>query len=176
MKNLIELFNIVTLTIIQQLKNKAITQEKLNTIILSKDNFLKLRFQNKDKEYQEYILSKFKGKNGDFTQKVNSNLESENVDDMKYSISFRSKENRYMGRFTINGKREYAYGRTPSECLNNLRKKKKELQELYINDSNKSKNLLNSWFNYWVNNIYKPKVKESTYKQTLELYNRHAKK
>lgn len=163
-------------TLANQLGNKKkSSNEDLDLNYFSKENFLKLRFQNREDEFKEYLkLSNFKGKNRGLTQI--KNIESEIVDDMKYSISFREKENRYMGRFTFNGKREYAYGKTRIECLNKLRQKKKEVLEKYSDTSTMSKNTLNNWFEYWFNNIYKPRVKESTFRQTLELYNRHVEK
>ena len=56
-----------------------------------------------------------------------------------------------------------------------MRKKRKEILEKYSDNSIQSKNNLNNWFDYWRENIYKPRVKESTYLQTIELYDRHIK-
>ena len=85
--------------------------EKKPLIARGKKSFSKDEFREqllKINNNEDLKLSKVKGKNGDFT---NNQLESE-LDNMKYSISFREKENRYMGRFTLNGKRECAYGKT----------------------------------------------------------------
>lgn len=162
------------------LSNRIVNNGKSYTF----EDFINLRFPNENERQkfiskrssniipnknEELTLSKFEGKNEDFTTQ---NSESEDKD-IKYSITFRDKENRYMGRFTFLKKRQHVYGKTYNECLTNCRKKYKDLMETYATTSRNSNNSLNKWFDYFIENIKRPQIKESTYVINLELYNRH---
>lgn len=153
----------------QSITNIKKTSKQMQTSFnFSKETFLKYRFKNREDEYQEYLkLSKFKGENREFTQ----NKESE--DTMNYSVIYRKNDNRYMSYFSFLGKRYYAYGKSETEALRKIREKRKEVRALYSDKQINNNNNLNHWYNYWVENLRKPLVKESTYKQTQELYKRH---
>lgn len=95
---------------------------------------------------------------------------------MKGSVSYRSNDNRYMGRFYFLGKRYYVYGKSRTECWNKIRTKRKELQNETRTDTTISRNMnLNTWFEFWVDNFKKQEVRESTHAKIKENYNRYIK-
>lgn len=114
----------------------------------------------------------FSGKNEDFTGKQ-TEKGSENI---KFSIFFREKENRYMGRFTFLKRRYCVYGKTYNDCLNNCRQKHKNILYQKMDDQVANSNILKKWLEYYLENVKKPQLKESTYAVLMTLYDRHLKK
>ena len=120
---------------------------------------------------------------------------AEKVNMQKGSLTYRPKEDRWMYRYRDkmqNNKMICGYARTQKEAKALL---KQELQDYYdrlrefeksgkSTASNNQTNsnaigkgmTLNTWFNYWVETFKKQEVKESTYIQYIEIYNRYAAK
>ena len=81
-------------------------------------------------------------------------------------ITYRQKENRYMGRFMYNGQTYTTYGK-------NLRETTKQLEELKYKVEHKIyfkeiDVIIDTWFNTWLNVYRRPHVKDGT----IEVYTR----
>lgn len=86
-------------------------------------------------------------------------------------ITYRAKENRYMGRFAYHGERYTVYGKTPTEAdrkKNNLRYEVEH--HTYIKEENLT---FGKWFAIWIQNYKEPSVKAGTvgvYRQNYNAY------
>lgn len=139
--------------------------------LFTKEDFLKRRFENRQEEYEEHLKQQqFKNENREFMDKSDY---TGGVDNLKYSVVYREKENRYMSYFNFLGKRYYAYGKNKTDAINKIKLKRNEIITTHKDNKRSTKNNLNHWFNYWNENMRKPQIKESTYLQTIDLYNRH---
>jgi integrase len=96
-------------------------------------------------------------------------------------LSFREKEKRWMGRFRqLDRKEKCVYAKTKKECKEKL---DLAIKNYCISINNKDKECkdktltryatLNEWFNYWLETFKKQEIKESTYTQYVETYNRY---
>jgi integrase len=173
--------------IIEELETIATSFNAIAKMMMSKKCNCSVKCKNLSKSKRdEMSLSKSKniGKKG-----------AEKVNMQKGSISFRPKENRWMYRYRDkmqNNKMICGYARTQKEAKALL---KQALQDYYdrlrefeksgkttAKDNQTNSNAigkgmtLNTWFNYWVETFKKQEVKESTYIQYIEIYNRYAAK
>lgn len=73
-------------------------------------------------------------------------------------------------------KRYCVYGKTYNDCLNKCRQKHKILINQKTDIYNQNDNALKKWVEYYIDNIKKPQLKESSYVVFYELYERHLKK
>ena len=172
--------------IIEELETIATSFNTIAKMMMSKKCNVKCKNLSKSKR-DEMSLSKSKniGKKG-----------AEKVNMQKGSITYRPKENRWMYRYRDkmqNGKVICDYAKTKKEAQMLL---KRELDDYYdrlrvweksgkpINTTAKHNQsnvinkgmTLNTWFNYWVETFKKQEVRESTYIQYIEIYNRYAAK
>lgn len=140
-------------------------------------------------------MSQKKSKNGDDKDMMQYNViaiqyiddnGSKKVYQPKGYLSHRPKEKRWMGRFRkIDRKEKCVYAKTKKECKLLLDQTIEEyctsLQKILSNNQNLNQNndnltrysTLNAWFEYWLNTFKKPEIKESTYNQYVEIYNRY---
>lgn len=96
-------------------------------------------------------------------------------------LSFREKEKRWMGRFRqLDRKEKCVYAKTKKECKEKLDLAIKNYCKSAnsLNKESKDKSLtryatLNQWFDYWLETFKKQEIKESTYNQYVETYNRY---
>ena len=153
---------------------------------VSRDEFLKLRFANNNSQVKI-------GENAEETIGTGG----DNISYTNYgngSITLR-KDGRYQGSFYLNNKRYFVYGKSQTDTINLIRKKRKELKESLDNTNNdnvkidkeninnKSDNklnvnkntILNDWFYFWIDNFKSKKVKKSTYIKDVENYERYIK-
>ncbi len=86
-------------------------------------------------------------------------------------ITYRSKENRYMGRFMYHSEAFTVYGKTLRETQKNLNDLKYKVENhLYFKESSVT---FNAWFEIWINEYKKPSVKAGTvevYKNSYKAY------
>lgn len=84
----------------------------------------------------------------------------------KGSISKR-KDGRWMGRYRDKiGKQKCVYAQTKYECAIKLKDAIKELDSNNVEEKVNGRMSFGEWLDYYLNNIYKTKVKESTFVQT----------
>lgn len=89
-------------------------------------------------------------------------------------ITYRPKENRYMGRFMYHGESFTVYGKTLKETqknLNDLRYKTEN--HIYFKESSVT---FNAWFEIWINEYKKPSVKAGTIEVYRNSYNAYIKR
>lgn len=148
------------------------TSRQSNSTSFLKTGFLKRRFENRPKElelYQSFNNNKFEAK----IEKLGDNIVKESDDEMKGSVSLR-KDGRYMGRFYFLGSRYYVYASSQSKAWEEIRKKRKQLKEDFINVDTLSKTMyINTYFDYWLSTYKGQTIKESTYNKYVENYNRY---
>lgn len=172
--------------IIEEMETIATSFNAIAKMMMSKKCNVKCKNLSKSKR-DEMSLSKSKniGKKG-----------AEKVNMQRGSLTYRPKENRWMYRYRDkmqNNKMVCGYAKTQKEARTLL---KEELQDYYdrlrewekggksINTTAKHNQsnvinkgmTLNTWFNYWVETFKKQEVRESTYIQYIEIYNRYAAK
>lgn len=86
-------------------------------------------------------------------------------------ITYRQKENRYMGRFMYNGQTYTVYGKTVRETVKSLEELKYEVEhKIHFKESDV---IIDAWFETWLNVYRGPHVKEGTievYNQTYKCY------
>lgn len=134
-----------------------------------KENIPKLVFTNNTIKFRDISPNTFKAKTRDLVEKKESDEK-----EMLGSVSYREKEKRYMGRFYFLGKRYYVYAQSETEAWNKIRAKRKELKEEKREDTSISKNMaLNTWFDFWIDNVKQEEVRESTYNILKENYDRY---
>lgn len=128
-------------------------------------------------ESRNNFIARREAKNNTFEPKIEDlsilNKNESIGDEIMGSISLR-KDGRYMGRFFFGGERITIYGKSKTDCINKMRDKKKELKELFNNTDTISKKMfLNTFFDFYYLNYRKNELKESSYLNHLENYDRY---
>lgn len=89
-------------------------------------------------------------------------------------ITYRPKEDRYMGRFMYHGESFTIYGKTLKEAQKRLDNLKYEIEHnIYFKDASAT---FDAWFDIWINEYKKPSVKAGTINVYQTSYNAYIKK
>lgn len=89
-------------------------------------------------------------------------------------ITYRQKENRYMGRFSHYGERYTVYGKTLREVKQNLNDMRYEIEHgIYIREESFT---FEEWFEIWIQDYKEPSVKMGTIGVYRQNYNAYIKK
>ncbi|MCD8369508.1 MAG: site-specific integrase [Clostridiales bacterium] len=92
---------------------------------------------------------------------------------MPKGITWREKEDRYMGRFTYHGKGFTTYGKTVKETSKNLEELRYEVVHgIYFKDDSVT---FSAWFEIWISDYKKPSVKKGTVEVYRQNYNAYIK-